>query len=98
MAEFGGCWTQAALTHSRRTVKEYLLVIFQRRITGVGYDIEWPPRSPYFTSCDFFMWGSSKMQGLHKATYIVGIDATYRAQVCIDRNGIGMLEKKYKKG
>ena len=38
------------------------------------------------------------MQGLHKATYIVGIDATYRAQVCIDRNGIGMLEKKYKKG
>ena len=27
---------------------------------GLGHDVEWPPRSPDLTPCDFFLWGYIK--------------------------------------
>ena len=30
------------------------------RIIGLGHDVEWPPRSPDLTPCDFFLWGYVK--------------------------------------
>ena len=26
----------------------------------MGHDVEWPPRSPDSTPCDFFLWGHLK--------------------------------------
>ena len=30
------------------------------RVIGLGHDMEWPPRSPDLTPCDFFLWGYLK--------------------------------------
>ena len=29
-------------------------------VVALGYDLEWPPRSPDLTPCDFFLWGYLK--------------------------------------
>ena len=29
-------------------------------VIGLGHDVEWPPRSPDLTLCDFFLWGYLK--------------------------------------
>ena len=50
LTEFGGCYRRSFIAHRNRTLKECFMATFQRRIIGVGYDIEWPPGS----SCDFF--------------------------------------------
>ena len=34
--------------------------VFGDHIIGVGHDVEWPPRSPDLTPCDFFLWGHLK--------------------------------------
>ena len=49
------------LPHRRRTVQEYLLATAQQIIIGVGYDIEWPLRSPDLTHC-FFVWGHLRVR------------------------------------
>ena len=30
------------------------------RVVALGHDLEWPPRSPDLTLCDFFLWGYLK--------------------------------------
>ena len=30
------------------------------RVVELGHNVEWPPRSPDLTPCDFFMWGYLK--------------------------------------
>ena len=35
---------------------------FGERDIGIGFDHEWPPRSPDLTPCDFFLWGHVKNQ------------------------------------
>ena len=30
------------------------------RVIALGHNIEWPPRSPDLTPCDFFLWGYLK--------------------------------------
>jgi hypothetical protein len=35
-------------------------VFGNHRIIGLGHDVEWPPRSPDLTPCDFFLWGYLK--------------------------------------
>ena len=36
------------------------MTLFRERWIGPGGPIVWPPRSPEFTPCDFFMWGAIK--------------------------------------
>ena len=43
-----------APTHRSLIIKERLLEIFQNRTIALGHDIEWPPRSPDLTPCDYF--------------------------------------------
>ena len=35
-------------------------VFGNNRVIGLGHDVEWPPRSPDITPCDFFLWGYIK--------------------------------------
>ena len=48
-------WFQdGAPAHRLRIVKERLRELFGNRIVALNHDIEWPPRSPDLTPCDFF--------------------------------------------
>ncbi|KAF2352904.1 Protein of unknown function DUF4817 [Trinorchestia longiramus] len=50
-------WFQdGAPAHRLLVVKERLRELFGTRIVALSYDIEWPPRSPDLTPCDYFLW------------------------------------------
>ena len=44
----------------RIRVKDRLQEVFGQRILSIGNAVEWPPRSPDLTPCDFFLWGYVK--------------------------------------
>ena len=41
-------------------VREWLTEFFSQRIIALNQPVEWPPRSPDLTPCDFFLWGYLK--------------------------------------
>ena len=43
--------------HRTVQVSEFLTEFVQRRIIALNYPIEWPPRSPDITPCDYFYGG-----------------------------------------
>lgn len=51
-----------APAHRNNIVKTRLSEVFTHRIIGIGFDTEWPPRSPDMTPCDYFLWGHVKNQ------------------------------------
>ena len=55
-------WVQdGAPAHRRLDVRNLLSQAFGNdHIVGLGHNVEWPPRSPHLTPCDFFMWGYLK--------------------------------------
>jgi hypothetical protein len=55
-------WFQqdGAPAHRRNIVKDKLREVFGQRVLALGFDVEWPPRSPDLTPCDFFLWGYVK--------------------------------------
>ena len=56
-------WLQdGAPAHRTNIVKTRLSDVFNHRIIGIGFDTEWPPRSPDMTPCDYFLWGHVKNQ------------------------------------
>ena len=60
---FRGLWwaQDGAPAHRLIAVRDRLNAVFgNNRIIGLGHDVEWPPRSPDLTPCDFFMWGYLK--------------------------------------
>ena len=46
--------------HRIREVFQRLEEIFDDRIISIHRNHEWPPRSPYLTLCEFFLWGHLK--------------------------------------
>ena len=49
-------WAQdGALARRRIIVRDRLNEVFYNRIITLGHENEWPPRSPDFTLCDFFL-------------------------------------------
>ena len=36
--------------------------MFANRVFALYHEVEWPPRSPDMTPCDFFLWGYFKSQ------------------------------------
>jgi len=46
--------------HRRIIVRNRLRELFGNQIVSLNEDIEWPPRSPDLTPCDFFLWGYLK--------------------------------------
>ena len=54
-------WMQdGAPCHRSIAVKNYLQTVFHEKIIALGFDREWPPRSPDLTPCDFYLWGHVK--------------------------------------
>lgn len=54
-------WIQdGAPCHRTINVRNRLREVFQDRIVSINHAIEWPPRSPDLTPCDFFLWGHLK--------------------------------------
>ena len=45
--------------HRTNIVRNRLREVFGNRIIGLGHSVEWPPRSPDLTPCDF-LWGYLK--------------------------------------
>ena len=60
---FRGLWwaQDGAPAHRLIEVRDRLNRVFgNNRVIGLGHDVEWPPRSPDLTPCDFFLWGYLK--------------------------------------
>ena len=51
-------WAQdGAPPHRLVAVRQRLAELFGNRVIAVYNEVEWPPRSPDLTPCDFFLWG-----------------------------------------
>ena len=46
--------------HYTRDVREYLNEFFPNRRLGRGGPVAWPPRSPYPTPLDYYLWAHMK--------------------------------------
>ncbi len=60
---FRGLWwaQDGAPAHRLIAVRDRLNAVFgNNRVIGLGHNVEWPPRSPDLTPCDFFLWGYIK--------------------------------------
>ena len=60
---FRGLWWAQDGTPAHRliAVRDRLIDVFGNNgVIGLGHDVEWPPRSPDLTPCDFFLWGYMK--------------------------------------
>lgn len=56
-------WFQdGAPAHGTREVRRRLSEVFENRVVALRHDVEWPPRSPDLTPCDFFLWGYLKQK------------------------------------
>ena len=54
-------WAQdGAPAHRLIAVRNRLRELFGNRVIALHHDVEWPPRSPDLTPCDFFLWGYLK--------------------------------------
>ena len=54
-------WAQdGAPAHRLLAVRERLQEVFGNHVIALNHDVEWPPRSPDLTPCDFFLWGYLK--------------------------------------
>ena len=61
---FDGIWwfQDGAPAHRSLAVRNVLRQKFQNRVVALHHDVEWPPRSPDLTPCDFFLWGYLKQK------------------------------------
>ena len=60
---FRGLWwvQDGAPAHRLVEVRDRLNAVFvNNHVIGFGHNVEWPPRSPDLTPCDFFLWGYLK--------------------------------------
>ena len=54
-------WVQdGAPAHRLIAVRDRLRELFGHRVIALNHNVEWPPRSPDLTPCDFFLWGYLK--------------------------------------
>ena len=61
---FDGIWwmQDGAPAHRTVLIRRMLRQKFQNRVVALNHPIEWPPRSPDLTPCDFFLWGYLKQK------------------------------------
>ena len=56
-------WFQdGTAAHRLKAVRHRLHEMFANRVFALYHEVEWPPRSPDMTHCDFFLWGYFKSQ------------------------------------
>ena len=54
------CAQDGAPAHQLIAVRNRLLEIFKNPVIALHFPVEWPPRSPDLTPCDYFFWGYLK--------------------------------------
>ena len=61
---FDGLWwfQDGAPAHRTRAIRRSLHQKFENRVVALNERVEWPPRSPDLTPCDFFLWGHLKQK------------------------------------
>ena len=52
--------SRRAPAHPLCDVTARLRELFGNRVIALHHAVEWPPRSPDLTACDFFLWGYVK--------------------------------------
>jgi hypothetical protein len=57
-------------SHTARVTMNLLKDLFPNRPVSRNGDVQWPPRSPDLSSCDYFLWGylKSKVFEIRPAT------------------------------
>ena len=61
-------WFQdGAPAHRLVAVRDRLREVFGNRVVALNHAVEWPPRSPDLTPCDFFLWGHLKSKVFFKS-------------------------------
>ena len=73
-------WMQdGAPCHRTNVIRNRLREVFGNRIIGLGHAVEWPPRSPDLTPCDFFVRLFEKQSMKHpqliRKIYVIVSDA-----------------------
>ena len=54
-------WAQdGAPAHNALVIRDWLEEFFPNHVVALNHSVEWPPRSPDLTLCDFFLWGYVK--------------------------------------
>jgi hypothetical protein len=66
-------WFQqdGATAHTARAVLDYLQEVFPGKVISKGGSVQWPPRSPDLSLCDYFLWGHLKGQVYRKPVHSV---------------------------
>ena len=61
-------WFQqdGATAHTTQSVLAYLKETFPGKVISKSGNVQWPPRSPDLSLCDFFLWGHLKAQVYRK--------------------------------
>ena len=60
LGAFNNLFNTGAPAHNLLAVRQWLEEFFRNRIITLHHDIEWPPRLPDLTPCDYFLWGYVK--------------------------------------
>lgn len=87
-------WFQqdGATAHTARNSMEAIRAVFRGRIISRFGDIDWPPRSPDLSMCDYFLWGFLKSRVYqHKPRTLQELKGAIREEV--EQIGRAMLER-----
>ena len=76
--------------------------MFANRAVALLHEMEWPPRSPDMTPCDFLLWGYSKSQVFetppsdmqHQRNQIQPKFENLRQNPGVIRNAVRSMEKR----
>lgn len=93
-------WFQqdGATAHTARISMEAIRPVFRGRIISRFGDINWPPRSPDLSMCDYFLWGYLKARVYqHKARTLEELKEAIRVEVVqIDRAMLERVEANFR--
>lgn len=83
-----------APAHRANATMNLLRGVFDERLISLGADVEWPPRSPDLTPCDYFLWGFLK-QLVYKKRFDNIEDLKREITRCIEYISPDMLERTF---
>ena len=88
-------WAQdGAPAHRLIRVRNRLEELFGNRVIALNHRVEWPPRSPDLTPCDFFLWGYLKSKVYTTPPHSIDdLRARLNHEVNVLRNNPEMIRK-----
>lgn len=83
-----------APAHRAHATLALLETMFGDRLISLGAEVEWPPRSPDLTPCDFFLWGFLK-QEVYKKRFETIEELKVEITRCVELISPQMLEATF---